>query len=160
VEVTDRLTRSVRASIDALGSPRDMQCDVYTFLLAFEARFAFVDGFSLAFLDAGVRSGRIANALLARGLREGDYARLARRCHVPPFASVADALGWLFVVDYLLERDDEKRWRLLDQVLSSYLASETELTRAITAAQDAVACLDRWLRADSIVIDVSQIKSA
>ena len=160
MEVTGRLARSIRATVDALGNPRDMLCDVYTFLLAFEARFAFVDGFSIAFLDAGVRSGKIASALLARGLRDGDYERLARRCQVAPFESPAQALGWLFVVDYLLERGNAQRWAELEPVLGRCLRSEAELAGAIAAAQDAVDCLERWLRADSIEVVVSQMKSA
>ena len=85
----DTVATMVGASIaqPTRESYRRFLCDLYGFVTAFEARFAFALGLDITFIENRIKSGRMATDLLALGLTAYERVRLSRRCVVPTFAS-------------------------------------------------------------------------
>jgi heme oxygenase len=154
-------------------SYRRFLCVLYGFVTAFEARFAFALGLDITFIENRIKSGRMANDLLALGLTAYERVRLSRRCVVPAFVGSVEALGWLFVVErltldfpslrnriraaipYDLEiagsfigadaSEIESSWSDLGRVLDHHVHSKPELERATRAAEAALHCLEEWV---------------
>lgn len=72
------------------------------------------------------RAGALAQDLLNVGLAPSSIAQL-RQCMIAPFASVAEALGWLYV--------HERSTLLHEAVLSQVLQRNSELAPATTCLQ-------------------------
>ena len=157
-------------------SYRRFLCDLYGFVLAFEARFAFTTCFDVAFIDPRIRSGRIASDLLALGLTTSELRRLALRCRVPELVDPAEALGWTFVVERVMSRRDqyrrmasgleaelsfagsflrsddgenEQRWYELGRAIDGCILDESDVQRLTAGARAAFACLEAWLRVET-----------
>ena len=168
-------------------SYRRFLCDLYGFLLAFEARFAFTTFLDLDFIQPRVRSGRIASDLLALGLTHAELRRLSLRCRVPELADPAEALGWIFVVERVMSRRDhyrrmaaslehelatagaylrteegenEKRWDELGRAIDRCIVDESDVQRLTEGARAGFACLEAWLRIEtssSVVVETQMI---
>lgn len=193
-----RLARDVRVraeSVDALVEAslasgtidgyRRFLCDLYGFVLAYEARFAFASFLELAFIVPRVRSGRIASDLLALGLTADEFRRLALRCHVPAFDEAAAAFGWIFVVERIAARRDEYRrmvrrglptsflataageieqqWGELGAAIERCVVEDRDAQRLKQGALAALAGLEAWLALDtssSVLVDAMHVQSA
>jgi heme oxygenase len=170
-------------------SYRRFLCDLYGFVTAFEARFAFALGLDIAFIENRIKSGRMATDLLALGLTAYERVRLSRRCVVPMFVGSAEALGWLFVVErltldfpsirnrlraaipYDLEiagsfigadtAEIESSWSELGRVLDRHVHAKPELERTMHAAEAALLCLEEWvlLPPGTVEVDADQLRA-
>lgn len=97
----------------------------YGFEAPLEAALAYtphVEGF--IDLHWRFRSGLIAQDLLALGVKPGEVAAL-RQCMIAPFASVAEAFGWLYV--------HERASLLHDSVRTELVAQLPDVGRATSA---------------------------
>jgi heme oxygenase len=148
-------------------------CDLYGFISAFEARLAYTYALDLSFIENRIKSGRIATDLLMLGLTPYERTRLSRRCVVPPFPDVRSALGWLYVVERMMQdtpalrrrlsetlphdvllagefisraaEEIETRWSELARVLDRFVHTKLELETTLAAAGSALDCLESWL---------------
>jgi len=85
----------------------------YGFEAPLEAALAYTPHFeALVDMTGRYRSGLIAQDLLALGLGPAQIAS-AGQCMIAPFASVAEALGWLYVHERAALRHAQVRARLL-----------------------------------------------
>lgn len=135
--------------------------DIYGYLVAFEAKFAFSVGLELAFVQRRIRSGRVASDLLALGLDSGEFTRLAQRCMVPDFTHPVDALGWLLVVERIVWQSPAIRRKLQLSVprelavAGSFLRTCDEVAPARFDELDRV--LERWVKTE---VDTLRLRAA
>lgn len=123
------------------------------------------------------KAGFIAQDLIALGLHPQQIAELPQCLTIPQFHEVADALGWMYVVErttlahsvlrrHLLTRLPHRmrnasnylcsytgvvgsRWRKFGATLDD-IAGEPEVAdRVVCAANDAFRCQRRWIQQDS-----------
>lgn len=155
-------------------SYRRYLCDLYGFIVAFEARLAYAYSLDLGFIQDRIKSGRISGDLLALGLTPYERVRLSHRCVVPKLDTAFKALGWLFVVERMTRTlprlyrrlystiPDEldcagaflgtpaeeiaSSWLGLGHVLDRHVHSKPELERTLASIRDALECLERWVR--------------
>jgi heme oxygenase len=135
--------------------------DIYGYLVAFEAKFAFAASIELAFIQKRIRSGLIASDLLALGLDAGEFTRLAQRCSVPDFEHPLDALGWLLVVERIVSQGSPLRKRL-QMYIPRELATAGSFLRtyenvALERSAELNGVLARWVALDT---DVHRLNAA
>ncbi len=104
-------TASTRAAIDeALLGPLDFLdtasyrrflCLVYGFQAPLEAALDLTPGIDLEFLHERRRVAPIAADLMSLGLTRQEFHLLSRRQTIGPFASVPEALGWMYATERL-----------------------------------------------------------
>lgn len=103
----------------------------YGFEGPLEAALAYTPHFeALVDMTGRYRSGLIAQDLLALGLGAGQIAGISQ-CMIAPFASVAEAVGWLYVHERATQCHQEARTRLLERSPSlrsatAYLTASAE----------------------------------
>jgi heme oxygenase len=180
----DDVAKISRASlvIPTRDTYRRYLCDLYGFITAFEARLAYTYALDLSFIENRIKSGRIATDLLVLGLTPYERTRLSQRCAVPRFPDVRTALGWLYVVERLMQdtpelrrrlsetlphdvllagefigraaEEIEMRWAELARVLDRFVYTKRELETTLAAAGSALECLESWLLTPPAVNDV------
>ena len=141
---------------------------VYGFEAPLEAALAYTPNLaSVIDVRSRVRSGLIAKDLLALGISAGKIAALPQ-CMIAPFASVAEALGWMYVVErsaslhgavrrYLIARfprlegattylasSSEARWSAFVDALEPYVQTRPLQQQVVTGARDAFRCALDW----------------
>lgn len=99
-----------------LPSYRRYLCTVYGFEARLETALAFTPGLEIRFLQPRLKAGRIAADLLALGLDAPESALLARRFSIAPFRCVAEAMGWVYVVERNTLHLDDVRAHLVKQI--------------------------------------------
>ncbi|MBA3394338.1 MAG: biliverdin-producing heme oxygenase [Deltaproteobacteria bacterium] len=170
------------ASIDsALAAPlefpsvsgyRRYLCTLYGFLAPLEASLILTPGIDLPFVQFRLKAGLLANDVMSLGLTRREFGLLSNRHTIPAFGSVAEALGWLYVVErttlqhenlchrvateapvayelassYLNAYDGtvRLRWRELGAHLDQVASSE-EADRIVAGAHAGIASLHDWL---------------
>jgi heme oxygenase (biliverdin-IX-beta and delta-forming) len=128
-------------------------------------------------LRARSRAGYLAQDLMALGVRPAEVTALPLCLGIPQFRSVAEAMGWLFVVErttlahnlirrhlmtvlplemeaasaYLSSYDGVvgKRWQELGAALDHVARHPAVAERIIAAAHDAFRCRRNWSRQDT-----------
>jgi heme oxygenase len=135
--------------------------DIYGYIVAFESKFAFAASLELAFVEKRIRSGRIANDLLALGLDAGEFTRLAQRCTMPDFLHPIDTLGWLLVVERIIWQGPAIRKKLATQLPRELAIAGSFLRTYDEVAQERFDELDRvlakWVKAD---VDTLRLRAA
>jgi heme oxygenase (biliverdin-IX-beta and delta-forming) len=72
----------------------------YGFEAPLESALAYTEGLSAVVgLRERVRAGLIARDLLELGIKPSSLSELPQCCSITPFQDVADALGWMYVVE-------------------------------------------------------------
>lgn len=147
---------------------------VYGFVAPFESALKYTPGVGRA-LDFRqiTRAGLIAQDLLGLGLSPSDLAKLPQ-CTITPFVSLAEALGWLYVIErstllhhgvrrhlvtrlpevaaacaYLSQYDGRvnEHWSTLGTMLDRIGATDDVADTIIAAAHDAFDTAQRWFNA-------------
>lgn len=188
----ERLTEETRAhhahadyEVDALFAPDATATQylvylmrVYGFEAPLDAAFAMTPKLELV-LDPRERSraGFLAQDLMALGVRPAEVTALPLCLAIPQFRSVAEAMGWLYVVErttlahdvirrhlttrfplemelasaYLSSYDGVvgKRWRDLGVALDEVASHPAVATRVVSAANDAFRCRRAWALQDT-----------
>ena len=122
----DRAALLVPASA---ASYRRYLAAIFAFESRVETSLAQVHELTIKFLVSHLRSGRLAQDLFALGIDPLERLILARSIAVPKFASPAEAIGWLFVIERHALAHAELRARLASlipdeiRVGGSYLAT-------------------------------------
>lgn len=141
---------------------------LYGFAAPLEAALAYTPNLASAIDVRGrVRSGLIAKDLLALGISAGNIAELPQ-CMIAPFATVAEALGWMYVVErsaglhgavrrYLIARyprlegattylasSGAARWSTFADALEPYVQTRALQQQVVTGARDAFRCALDW----------------
>ncbi len=122
---------------------------VYGFEAPLEAALAYTPKLA-SFLDLRQRSrsGFIAQDLVTLGLRPSQVSSIPQ-CMIAPFASVAEALGWMYVSERATLLHDRVRHRLQDEVpqvapalsyCSAYAGVVNERWAELGEVLDRVAC--------------------
>jgi heme oxygenase len=160
---------------------------IYGFESPFEEAFALSGYVPLAFVAPRIKTGRIAQDLLALGLTHADYERLSRRHHIARFSSAAQSLGWLYVVErltlnhgtlrdhlaaalpdemavagsYLAAYDGAagERWQELRAELDHSASTPAAADVMIAAAHAAFASQIAWLRQTEATIEVRPVRA-
>jgi len=155
---------------------------IYGFEAPLEAAFRYTPGFSgLIDLRARNRSGLLVQDLLRLGMSASRLADLPQR--FTTFASAADALGWMYVIEratllhggvrrYLLQRlpelatatsylaayDGEAglRWNELGNALDAVAQSPTVTHQIMRAANQALRALGDWFDPEPVAARVAQ----
>ncbi|HUS27710.1 MAG TPA: hypothetical protein VMZ53_04355 [Kofleriaceae bacterium] len=155
------------------ASYRRYLCDLYGFIVAFEARLAYAYTLDLRFIQERIKSGRMASDLLSLGLSPYERVRLSQRCVVPRFDTAYKALGWLFVVERMMrelpairrrlclalpselevagqflgtpEIEIETSWDELGRVIDRHVHAQPELDATLLAVHAALQCLEEWV---------------
>ncbi|MDB4962748.1 MAG: bphO [Myxococcales bacterium] len=146
---------------------------LYGFESPFEEALALSGHVALGFVAPRIKTGRIADDLLALGLTAADFVRLSRRQHIDRFSSAAQSLGWLYVIERLTlhhgalrdhlaatlpdelavagsylaayDGDTGDLWRELRLELEHVARSPAAADRMVAAAHEAFACQIAWL---------------
>ncbi|HTL32618.1 MAG TPA: biliverdin-producing heme oxygenase [Kofleriaceae bacterium] len=154
-------------------SYRRYLCDLYGFIVAFEARLAYAYTLDVAFIQERIKSGRISSDLLALGLTPYERVRLSQRCVVPALDNAFKALGWLYVVERMMRslprlyhrlypalaneldqagaflgtpaEEIASSWIGLGHVLDRHVHSKIELERTLISVREALECLEQWV---------------
>jgi heme oxygenase len=184
----DRETRPLHPEADALWvdllSPAptlDQYSAVlvaaYGFAAPVEAALALTPGVNAALpLRPRARTGLLVQDLLTLGLSPAAIARLPQCSQIVPFRDVAEALGWLYVIEratllhgtvrhhlelalprasaaicFLRAYDGhtEMRWQELGTALDRVATSQDIEDQIIAASRDAFATQRYWLHADA-----------
>jgi heme oxygenase len=143
---------------------------VYGFEAPLEAALAYTPGLSHVIDVRGrVRSGFIVRDLLELGISAAKIAGLPQRM-IAPFASVTEALGWMYVAEraalrhatvrrhlvarfpqlegattYLASASDA-RWAEFAGALEPYVRTRSQQRQVLSGAQDAFRCKLEWFR--------------
>jgi len=142
---------------------------VYGFEAPLEAALAYTPGLSQVIdIRSRVRAGLIARDLLALGISAARIAELPQRL-IAPFASVAEALGWLYVSEraaplhepvrrYLVSRFPQLAgatgylaapgadcWAELEEALEPFASSRAQQRQVLAGAHDAFRSLLDWI---------------
>jgi heme oxygenase len=147
-----------------LAGYRRYLCDVYALVEPVERLLIVSGGLQLSFIERRIKSGLIATDLLGLGLTTDEYPLLARRFPLERFASVPEALGWLYVAERLTTVHREVRDRITgltkrpQQYLSSFNSThwtellagvaqlpETQRAQAIATMRTATDSFRAWL---------------
>jgi len=148
---------------------------VYGFEAPLEAALAYTPGLSHVIdVRSRVRSGLIVRDLLALGISAAKIAELPQSM-IAPFASVGEALGWLYVSErsailhepvrrYLVARfpqlagatcylaaGGEERWTGFADALEPYVRTRALQQQVVTGARDAFRCALDWFRGKEAV---------
>lgn len=141
---------------------------VYGFEATLEAALAYTPGLAAVIDVRGrVRSGLIARDLLALGISAANIAELPQ-CMIAPFASEAEALGWMYVCEraallhdavrrhliarfpqlqdatsYLAAASDA-RWNEFADVLEPYVRTRALQQQVLSGARDGFRCALDW----------------
>jgi heme oxygenase len=143
---------------------------VYGFEAPLEAAHAYTPGLpSVIDVRSRVRSGLIARDLLALGISPARIAELPQGM-IAPFATVAEALGWMYVYErsallhepvrrYLVARfpqlagatsylaaGGEARWSEFADALEPYVRTRALQQHVVLGARDAFRCALEWFR--------------
>jgi heme oxygenase len=143
---------------------------VYGFEAPLEAALAYTPGLSSVIDIRGrVRSGLIVRDLLALGISAAKITELPQ-CMIAPFATEAEALGWLYVVEraallhepvrrYLVARfpqlmgatsylaaATEVRWIDYADTLEPYVQTRALQQQVVSGARDGFRCALEWFR--------------
>lgn len=148
---------------------------VYGFEAPLEAALAYTPEIAAVIDVRGrVRSGLIARDLLALGISAGKIATLPQ-CMIAPFASVAEALGWMYVSErsallhdpvrrhliarfpqlaeatsYLAAASDT-RWNEFADALEPYVRTRALQQQVLAGARDASRCALEWFRGREVM---------
>lgn len=121
------------------------------------------------------RAGLIAQDLLALGITPGNLAAIPQCFSITPFKDVAEAMGWLYVVErstlyheqvrrHLVQRMPElerassylgmfggtsEHWQRFGKTLDRIASRTAIATRVIEAAHAGFECLQRWFRSST-----------
>jgi len=144
----------------------------YGFEAPVEAALSVTPGVSAVVpLRPRARTGFLVQDLLTLGYTASWIARLPMCCQIVPYRSVAEALGWLYVVEratllhetvrrhlevtqpslralsYLRAYDGHtgQRWQELGQVLDRVATSDETAEQIVAAARDAFATQRAWI---------------
>jgi heme oxygenase len=159
----DAIDRITQAPLEppSRESYRRWLSDIYGYVVAFEAKFAFAASLEIAFVERRIRSGRLANDLLALGLDAAEFTRLAQRCVMPDFTHPVDALGWLLVIERIVWQGPQIRRGLQMSLPRELAIAGTFLRTYDEVAQDRFAELDRMLdRWVKVEVDTLRIRAA
>jgi heme oxygenase (biliverdin-IX-beta and delta-forming) len=153
------------------GRYLDHLVTIYGFESAVEAALALTPHISeIVDLRTRARSGQIVEDLLALGLSASKIARLPICRQVVPFREIAEALGWLYVIErstllfgtirrymaqqlpqvhawhYLSAYDGmaSQRWQELGLALDAYAITPTSEDAIVESARTALSCLCDW----------------
>jgi heme oxygenase len=143
---------------------------VYGFEAPLEAALAYTPGLSHVIDVRGrVRSGFIVRDLLELGISAAKIAELSQ-CMIAPFASVTEALGWMYVSERTALRHDavrcylvarfpqlagattflasasDARWKEFAGALEPYVRTRAQQRQVLGGAQDAFRCMLEWFR--------------
>lgn len=143
---------------------------VYGFEAPLEAALAYTPGLpSVIDVRSRVRSGLIARDLLALGISAAKIAELPQGM-IAPFATIAEALGWMYVYErsallhepvrrYLVARfpqlagatsylaaGGEARWKEFADALEPYVRTRALQQYVVLGARDAFRCALEWFR--------------
>ncbi len=179
-------TRSYHASVD--GVWRDLMegsatpatymhqlVRVYGFEAPLEAALAYTPGIaSVIDVRSRVRSGLIARDLLELGISAGKIAELPQSM-IAPFATVGEALGWMYVAEraallhdpvrrYLIARfpqltgatsylaaASDARWNEFADALEPYVRTRALQQQVLGGARDAFRCALDWFRGREVI---------
>lgn len=148
---------------------------VYGFEAPLEAALAYTPGLSHQIeVRSRVRSGFIVRDLLELGISAAQIAELPQ-CMIAPFASVTEALGWMYVSEraalrhdavrrhlvaqypqlagattYLAAASDE-RWKEFAGALEPYVRTRAQQRQVLSGAQDAFRCVIEWFRGREVI---------
>ncbi len=170
--------------LDALFCPEVGPSDYILFLIraygfeaSLESAFAMTPNLALAVdLRGRARAGLIAEDLMRLGLRPVEVAELPQCLAIPVFRGIAEALGWLYVVEraslvhgvvheqlrtripaeiarasaYLTASDGwlVRRWGELGRVLDEVGRHPAIADRVVQAACEAFPCRHAWMCQD------------
>ena len=155
----------------------------YGFEAPLEGALAYTPGLSEVIqLRGRARAGLIAQDLLALGLKPSQLSALPHCFSITPFSDIADALGWMYMVErstllhdsirrslvhrlpearrasaYLGAADGATaaRWPVFGAALDAFAVDEATTQRVVSAADHA---FRRWL--DWLELDASEHRSA
>jgi heme oxygenase len=156
----DMETRDLHADVDgywldlmASGVTRDSYRSalvrVYGFEAPFETALAYTPHLIIADRRERMRSGLIAQDLLALGMSAGRIAALPQCSSVGPFADPAEALGWKYVIDRPTQLHSAIKRNILARVDDSANAC------AYLSACDGIAAA-RWQQFGLLLDDVAR----
>ncbi len=148
---------------------------VYGFEAPLEAALAYTPGLPCVIdVRSRVRSGLIARDLLGLGIPAAKITELPQRM-IAPFASVGEALGWMYVSErssmlhepvrrYLVARfpplagatsylaaASQERWSEFADALEPYVRTRALQQQVANAARDAFRCALEWFRGGEAV---------
>ena len=148
---------------------------VYGFEAPLEAALAYTPGIaSVIDVRSRVRSGLIARDLLALGISAGKIAELPQ-CMIAPFATVAEAIGWMYVSEraallhdpvrrYLIARfpqlagatsylaaASDARWNAFADALEPYVRTRALQQQVLAGARDGSRCALDWFRGREVI---------
>ena len=118
---------------------------VYRFRYAVERALVLVDDLPIAFVYAGLESGRLGDSLMTLGLDAEVRTVLARECAVPKrFKDAIDALGWLYVVDRAFLKTRSNRRAELGRVLENVAGRRDAASQIVFHARQAFERQHQW----------------
>lgn len=148
---------------------------VYGFEAPLEAALAYTPEIAAVIdIRSRVRSGLIARDLLALGISAGKITSLPQ-CMIAPFASVAEALGWMYVSEraallhdpvrrHLIGRFPQlanatsylaaasnARWNEFADALEPYVRTRALQQQVLVGARDAFRCAHEWYRGREVI---------
>lgn len=95
---------------------RRFLCLLYGFQAPLERAVMTTPGIDLAFVEERCKAARIASDLMALGLTHREFQLLVRRQTIGPFATPAEALGWLYTTERLTLQIEALRIQLLGEM--------------------------------------------
>jgi heme oxygenase len=148
---------------------------VYGFEAPLEAALAYTPEIAAVIdIRSRVRSGLIARDLLSLGISAAQIAELPQ-CMIAPFASVAEALGWMYLSEraallhdpvrrhliarfprladatsYLASASDA-RWNEFADALEPYVRTRALQQQVLVGARDAYRCALEWFRGRDVM---------
>jgi heme oxygenase len=155
LERLDRETSSLHAVAETdrmrlLADPspagyRRFLATVYRFRYAVESALVLVDDLPIAFVYAGLESGRLGDSLMNLGLDAHVRTVLARACAVPKrFTDAVDALGWLYVVDRAFLKTRSTRRGELGRLLDTVAGARDAASEIVVHAREAFERQHQW----------------
>lgn len=182
---TSKLVGRVAEELDMLGDQtswldyRLYLFRMYGFHIAAERALAAAGKLTTVIADADLRNNKVAlvaHDLVALGVSRRDLQRLPRMT-VPPLGELADAVGWMYVVEratldarqigrHLRKRlplelqtacayvscygdEVDTRWRELGEGIEQFASTPQLAERVAAAANDCLLRLVRWVRPTS-----------
>ena len=144
---------------------------IYGFEAPLEAALAYTPGLSHVIdVRTRVRSGLIARDLLELGISAAKITALPQ-CMIAPFATVTEALGWMYVSERAALRHEtvrrhlvsrfpqlagatsflasagDARWEQFAGALEPYVRTRSQQRQVLSGAQDAFRCMLQWFGA-------------
>jgi heme oxygenase len=135
---------------------RRFLCILYGFQAPLEAALVMTPDIDLGFIDERGKAGNIAADLMSLGLTRHEFRLLGRRQTIGPFATPADALGWMYVTERLTLHLQALRARLEAEIpvvfalASRFICSYGHL--AESRWRDFGRMLDRVGRPETVVL--------